>query len=154
MEKVKLICVGRLKEKALETLCSEYIKRIGGFLPFNLVELKEAKGRKDLAEDPEILEQFNRNIMPRDYLVSMDISGKKISSEQFSAWLSDHFSHSGEPLTFVIGGACGLPSDLLRRSRFRLSFSHMTFPHELFRVMFLEQLYRALSILHNHPYHR
>jgi len=154
MEKIRLICVGRIKDSALESLSEEYIKRICGFLPFSVTELKEPKGNRDNAEDQSVSEQFNRQINAKDYLVTLDIFGKKMTSEQLSSWLSTHFSHNRNSLVFAIGGASGLPSSLIQKSSFSLSFSDMTFPHDLFRIIFLEQLYRALTIIHHHPYHK
>lgn len=154
MEKIRLICVGRIKEPAIEALSKDYSKRIGAFLPFNLIELREARVNRDNADDPYVQEQFDKHIQSRDYLVLLDATGGKMSSERFAAWLSNHFSHNQSPLTFAIGGASGLPASLFPTSQLKLSFSDMTFPHELFRVMFLEQLYRALTIIHHHPYHR
>jgi 23S rRNA (pseudouridine1915-N3)-methyltransferase len=154
MEKIKLICVGSPKEAAIESLTREYTKRISGYLPFNLVEIREPRGKRDEADAPYLIEQFAKLLQTRDHLVLLDIGGEKKTSERFSTWLSDHFSHNQSPLVFAIGGASGLPSSLGQRCQMRLSFSDMTFPHELFRVMFLEQLYRALTIIHHHPYHR
>lgn len=154
MEKVKLICVGSPKEGAIEDLAREYSKRINGYLSFTLMEIKEPKGKRNDAETPHLVEQFNKLIQPRDHLVLLDVGGEKKSSERFSSWLTEHFSHNQSPLVFAIGGASGLPQSLYSRCQAKLSFSDMTFPHELFRVMFLEQLYRALTIIHNHPYHR
>ncbi len=154
MDKIKLLCVGRAKESAIDSMSREYTRRINGFLPFSLSELKEPKGNRDNADDQALIDQFTRHIQDRDYLVTLDVGGEKMTSKGFAAWLAGHFSHNRDPLVFAIGGASGLPASLLQKSRFRLSFSDMTFPHDLFRIMFLEQLYRALAILHNHPYHR
>lgn len=149
-----MLCIGQCKDKTIDTLSKDYLKRINTFLPFNLVELKDKKGKRASSEEPFVVDQMLKHIQSRDFLVLLDSEGEMMSSTVFSKWVSDYFLHNRNPLVFVIGGASGIPSVLYQRCQLKLSFSRMTFPHELFRLMFLEQMYRSFTIIHHFPYHK
>lgn len=154
MEKIKLLCIGQCKEKSIDLLSKEYVNRIKAFLPFTLCELKDKKGKRDSADESVVIEQLEKQVQSGDFLVLLDSAGKMMSSEQFSAWMADYFVYQQNPIVFFVGGASGIPSPLYQRSHLKLSFSKMTFPHELFRLMLLEQIYRSLTIIHHYPYHK
>ncbi len=159
MLNVNLICVGSLKEKFFSDAVNEYKKRLSRYCKFNIIELPEEKIsdqetqsaiEKTLFKEGErILQKISKS----DYVIAMCIEGKQLSSEELSSKLSDVSMTSGT-LDFVIGGSWGLSDDVKRRADFKLSVSKMTFPHQLFRVMLCEQIYRAFSITANAKYHK
>lgn len=159
MLNVNLICVGSLKERFFSDAVNEYKKRLSRYCKFNIIELPEEKIsdqetqsaiEKTLFKEGErILQKISKS----DYVIAMCIEGKQLSSEELSSKLSDISMTSGT-LDFVIGGSWGLSDDVKRRADFKLSVSKMTFPHQLFRVMLCEQIYRAFSITANAKYHK
>lgn len=159
MLNVNIICVGSLKEKFFTDAVSEYTKRLSRYCKFNVIELSEEK-IADKATDSQIentLKKEGEKILSRvgkgDYVVAMCIEGKIISSEDLASKLNDISMSSGS-VDFIIGGSWGLSDDVKRRADFKLSVSKMTFPHQLFRVMLCEQIYRAFSINANAKYHK
>lgn len=156
---VKLIVIGKLKEKYLTEGCEEYIKRLGAYCKIQVIELAPAK----LPENPSAgqidaaLEDEAKRILEKaegSYLVSMCIEGGQLSSEELSAKISALTVGSVSSIAFVIGGSHGLAEQVKGRSGLRLSMSKMTFPHQLARMMLLEQLYRAFSIASGGKYHK
>ncbi len=159
MLNVNVICVGNLKEKYFCDALNEYSKRLSRYCKFSVTELVEEKISdqqtqamidKTLQKEGErILSKISKN----DYVIAMCIEGKNISSEDLAQKLSDISMISGT-VDFVIGGSWGLSDEVKKRADFRLSVSKMTFPHQLFRVMLCEQIYRAFSINANAKYHK
>ena len=159
MLNVNIICVGNLKEKFFTDAVSEYSKRLSRYCRFSVIELPEEKTtdqstpaviEKTLSKEGErILSKIGKS----DYVVAMCIEGKIISSEELSQKLEDISMLSGT-VDFIIGGSWGLSDDVKRRADMKLSVSKMTFPHQLFRVMLCEQIYRAFSISANAKYHK
>ena len=145
MIKINIVCVGKLKEQYLRDACAEYIKRLSRFCKLEIKELPERHSLKEEAE--EILREL------RGYTVVLAIEGKMRSSEEFSVDLKVVFDRGGE-MTFVIGSSCGLDQSVKDRADLLLSFSKMTFPHQLFRVLLLEQIYRAFMISGGSEYHK
>ncbi len=145
MIKVTLVCVGKLKEGYLRDACTEYRKRLSRFCKLDIKELPERRSPKEEAED--ILKEL------RGYTVVLAIEGKMRSSEELSADMKAVFDRGGE-MTFVIGSSCGLDQSVKERADLLLSFSKMTFPHQLFRVLLLEQIYRAFMIQSGAEYHK
>jgi 23S rRNA (pseudouridine1915-N3)-methyltransferase len=139
--KVSLLAVGKLKEAWVQEGCAEYAKRVRGKLPLDLVEVKD---------DGEL----SRKIPPRYKLWALDERGKELSSEELAASLKKLMNGGEHGVALVIGGADGLPRDLVARADFVWSLGRLTLPHRLARLIVLEQLYRALSILRGEPYHR
>ncbi len=139
--KLALLAVGKLKEAWVQEGCAEYAKRMRGKLPLELVELKD---------DGEL----TRKIPPRYKLWALDERGKQLSSEELAAALKRAMDGGEQGIAMVIGGADGLPRDLVGRADFVWSLGRLTLPHRLARLIVLEQLYRALSILRGEPYHR
>lgn len=145
MIKVNIVCVGKLKEKYLKDACAEYQKRLTRFCRLEIKELPERQSLKEEAED--ILKSL------RGYVVALAVEGRMRSSEEFASDIGSLFDR-GEELTLVIGSSCGLDSRVKEEADSLLSFSEMTFPHQLFRVLLLEQLYRAFMIGSGSEYHK
>lgn len=156
MIKIRLVCVGNIKEKYFNDAIQEYTKRISKYFNLEIIELPESKKVKSSDADiPIILKDEAKNILPKlaGCVCSLCINGRSLSSEQFAEFI-DNQSLINSTITFVIGGSYGLDSSVLKASHYTLSYSKMTFPHKLMRVIFLESLYRAGSILNNSPYHK
>ena len=144
---IKIICLGKLKEKYLVDLVSDYTNRINKYHKLELIELK----------DEEDLEREANNIFKyigkNDYVITLEIEGKEIDSVSFAKLIDETFiTHS--TITFVIGSSTGLSNKIKDRSNYKLSFSKLTFPHGLFRGILLEQIYRAFKINNHENYHK
>ena len=161
MQKITVICVGKLGQEFLQKVCAEYIKRLGAFCDLKLVELPEELIREKAASVSQItraLEKEGERILaavPKAAtLVTLCIEGKQISSEELAALLRERAGSGRADLAFVIGSSHGLADRVKQRSQLRLSMSRMTFPHQLARLMLLEQIYRAASINAGTKYHK
>lgn len=141
---IRLISVGNLKEKYWRDAFFEYQKRLSRFCRFEVFEIDESNPEK---EGEEILKKII------GYPVSLCIEGQEMSSCDFSKFLEKK-SFDFSKITFIIGGSDGLSEEVKRKSYFKFSFSHMTFPHQLMRIIFIEQLYRAFTISNNITYHK
>ncbi len=155
MIKINLVCVGNLKEKYLKEAVAEYSKRLTAYCSLTITELQEerlndSEAAVTKAEGVRILNKLS----PKDFVVALDICGKQMSSEKFAQFIDDTATNGVSSIAFVIGGSLGLGGDVLRRANFRLSFSMMTFPHQLMRVVLLEQVYRGFRIGKGEPYHK
>ena len=139
--KLAVVAVGKLKEAWVQEGCAEYAKRVRGKLPLELVEVKD---------DAELV----RKIPPRYKLWALDERGRELASEELAASLNKAMNGGEQGIALVIGGADGLPKELVARADFVWSLGRATLPHRLARLIVLEQLYRALSILRGEPYHR
>lgn len=152
---IDLIVVGKLKEQSMVSMCNEYIKRLGTYCKLNIIELKDESTKLD---EKIVLEKEAKQIMDnldlKSYIIVLDIDGKQISSEQFSAKIDEITTYENSKITFIIGGSLGIDKSVKNLSNLRLSFSKMTFPHQLFRVMLLEQIYRQFRIAKGEPYHK
>lgn len=150
---IKLITVGKIKEKYLKDAILEYTKRISKYTKLEIIELQDY----DYDNKQIVLEKEKENIIKhinsRDYVITMQIDGKNISSEDFADKIDKVFV-TNPNIVFIIGGSYGLHDDIKKISNFSLSFSKMTFPHQLFRVLLLEQIYRAYKIINNESYHK
>ena len=159
MLSVNVICVGKLKEKYLRDALDEYRKRLSPLCRFCVTELPEEKAAAHpsnaqvqqivLAESKRILEKIGKN----DYVVALCVEGKNLSSEEFAQKI-ERISLDASAVDFIIGGSWGLSDALKTRADFRLSMGRMTFPHQLFRVMLAEQIYRAFQINLGTRYHK
>ena len=150
---IKIITVGNIKEKYLKDATDEYLKRLKKFTSIEIIELKD----EGLVEEQKAIqlegEKILKNISPKDYLITLEIEGKEYSSEEFAEKINQ-IQIENSNIVFVIGGSYGLSKDIKDKSKMHLSFSKMTFPHQLFRVFLLEQIYRAYKILNNESYHK
>jgi len=150
---IKIICLGKLKEKYLVDAINEYNKRISKFTKLEIIELMDEGLDDDKVtlkrEKDKILNVLNR----KDYIITLEIDGNQYTSTDFSKKL-DSILISNPNITFIIGGSYGLDPEIKSISNMSLSFSKMTFPHQLFRVMLLEQIYRSFKIINNERYHK
>ncbi len=158
--KIDLICVGRIKEAFYTDAVKEYSKRLSRYCSLSITEVKDEKTPEDIsaAERERILKTEGERILGRirdgSCLVVLDIGGKRFTSEGLAGYISALANSSVSHITFVIGGSLGLWEELKARAALRLSFSDFTFPHQLMRVILLEQIYRCFRIIHNEPYHK
>ena len=150
---IKLITVGTIKEKYLKDAIEEYTKRIKKYTNIELIEVKD----EGLVEESKAIsleaEKIKKHLSPRDYIITMEIEGKQLTSEEFSEKLNQ-IQIENSNMVFIIGGSYGLSDEIKQLSKLHLSFSKMTFPHQLFRVLLLEQIYRCYKILNNESYHK
>lgn len=157
---ITLISVGKLKEKYLKEAIDEYSKRLKRYCKLEIIELPDEKTPDNASEKEELQikdkegDLILSKVKDNSYVIAMDLKGKHITSEEFSGIIQD-LGVTGNPnITFIIGGSLGLSQKVIRRANYKLCFSKMTFPHQLFRVMLLEQVYRAFRIMKNEPYHK
>ena len=150
---IKIITVGSIKEKYLKEAIEEYTKRISKYTKLEIIEVKD----EGLVEPQKCLsleeERILKHINDKDYLITLEIEGKQISSEELATKL-DRIQIEYPNITFVIGGSYGLSKSIKDKANTHLSFSKMTFPHQLFRVLLLEQIYRSFKINNNESYHK
>lgn len=146
MIKLRLVCVGTLKESYWREALEEYQKRLSRYASFEVIELKEKRSIEE--EGKEILQKL------RGYTVAFDVAGKELSSEGLATFISDRAAQGQSELTFVIGGSDGLSDEVKKTVDYRLSFGRVTFPHQMMRVIAAEQLYRAMTILNGVTYHK
>lgn len=151
--KINVIAVGRLKEKFFADAVKEYAKRLGAYCDFSMTEVPAAPPSKSPAEQ-SAEESENLLRKARGYVVALDGTGKKPSSTEFASFIASECSKGVSEFSFLIGGSHGLCDKVRERADCVLSFGNMTFPHQLFRVMLCEQIYRALTINAGTPYHK
>lgn len=151
---IKLIVVGKTKRTELSKLIDEYIKRINFYCRFKIIEVNSVKSKKISEEEIKKVEGDNilKNLNKNDILILLDERGKSYGSRKFSEFISSK-TQTNKNLTFVIGGAFGFSNSIYEKSNDLVSFSSMTFSHQIIRLFFTEQLYRAFTIINNHPYH-
>jgi 23S rRNA (pseudouridine1915-N3)-methyltransferase len=161
MARIQIIAIGKLKEKYWQEAQAEYIKRLRPYIHLELAEIGDlpcpdgasARG----AREQQVREREGLAIQSllhsKEYLVTLDRQGKELSSLELASFLNER-ALSGEPLTFVIGGSLGLPDEFIKKANLNWSFGKLTFPHQLFRVMLLEQIYRACKINRGEKYHK
>ena len=160
MVDITLLCVGRNKEKYYPEAASEYIKRLSSACRVNIVELPEAKISSDPSEKEieaalgDEAERILRNIKKEHYVISLCVEGRKLTSTAFADELGRVFISGRSRLVFIIGGSFGLAESVKKASDLRLSMSDMTFPHHLARVILLEQIYRAFTIMDGSKYNK
>lgn len=158
--KLKVITVGKLKEKYLRDGIAEYSKRMSRFAKLEMLELPDEKtpDRASQAENEQILHKEGQRILEkiadREFVIALAIEGKSLSSEAFSQYLSDLGVRGYSDVTFVIGGSLGLSPAVKTRANFLISFGKMTLPHQLMKLVLMEQIYRAFMIQQGNPYHK
>lgn len=157
--KISVICVGKIKEKYFIDAINEYVKRLSKYINLNIIEVNDEKCPESLSEAEEEnvkIAEGSRilNKIKDGYVVALAIDGKQMKSEELSAFISDKMVRGVSHIYFIIGGSLGLSNEVLNTADFKLSFSKMTFPHQLMRVVLLEQIYRAERIMKNEPYHK
>lgn len=157
---VKILCVGKMREKFYSDAFAEYAKRLGAYCKFDCTELQEVH-LSDSPSEKEIFsaldkeaESIFKNIPDRAYTIAMCVEGKKISSEGLAAIIAERESSGDPKLCFIIGGSYGLSDKIKKSANARISMSDMTFPHHLARVMVAEQIYRGFKINEGSTYHK
>ena len=143
---IKIICVGKIKENYLRDMINDYAKRISKYHKIEIIELTDSNINKEK-------EELLRVINTKDYNIVMDIDGNNLSSREFAEKIDKTFLINSN-ITFIIGGSDGISPEIKELANYRLSFSKLTFPHQLIRGILLEQIYRAFKILNNESYHK
>lgn len=144
---IKILCVGKIKEKFFKDAIDEYKKRLSKYTKLEIIEVSDSDS---IEKEKELLLKY---INEKDYIITLEIEGKELTSPELSKKIEDILMINSN-ITFIIGSSNGLHSDIKALSNFKLSFSKMTFPHQLFRVILLEQIYRAFKISNNESYHK
>lgn len=149
---IKIITVGKLKEKYFKDAVDEYLKRLSKYTKIDLIEVPDENYdiTKTLEKEKDSILKY---ISEKDYIITMEIEGKELTSVELSKKINDTLIQYSD-IIFIIGGSYGLHEDIKKISNYALSFSKMTFPHQLFRIMLLEQIYRSYKILNNETYHK
>ena len=160
MHNITVICVGKLKEKYLKDAIAEYEKRLTSFCRFSVIEVDEEKLPDNYSDSniKAVIEKEGTKIATKipngAYVVSLCIEGKQFSSVEFSDIIRSSAVNGYSNVVFIIGGSYGLADEIKKQSNIKLSFSKMTFPHQLFRVMLIEQIYRSFQIINGGKYHK
>lgn len=157
---ITILCIGKLKERYWTEAIAEYSKRLGKYCTLTINELKEEKApdNPSNAEESAVKDAEGRNILRQikkdSYVIVLAIKGKELDSESLSEKIQNLGISGKSDITFVIGGSLGLSDEVLSRADFLLSFSKLTFPHQMMRVILLEQIYRSFKIIRNETYHK
>lgn len=150
---IKIICVGKIKEQFFKDAINEYQKRLSKYTKLKIIEVEDYNiNNAELIKQKE-KEQILKHIEPKDYIITLEIEGKELTSIELSKKI-DELQQTNPNITFIIGGSYGLDNEIKNKSDLKLSFSKLTFPHQLFRVILLEQIYRSYKILNNESYHK
>lgn len=158
--KITLITVGKIKEKYLKDAIAEYSKRLSRYCKLEIVEVADEKTPDNAGDTVEDAirdkegERIQKYIKEDAYVITLEIGGKMLTSEELSEKIEKLGVQGTSHIIFIIGGSIGLGKEVLRRSDYALSFSKMTFPHQLMRVILLEQIYRSYRIMNHEPYHK
>lgn len=157
---IKIITVGKIKEKYLKLGIEEFLKRLSKYCKLEIIEIDDEKAPENLS-DKEMenikVKEGNKilsNIKDNAYVMALAIDGKNLSSEELADKINNLSIMGKSNIVFIIGGSLGLSKEVLNRADFKLSFSKMTFPHQLMRLILLEQIYRSYRIIKNEPYHK
>jgi 23S rRNA (pseudouridine1915-N3)-methyltransferase len=158
--KISVITVGKLKEKYLKDGIAEYSKRLSRFCALEILEVEDEQAPDNLSQAQELkvkereAQRLQKRIKEGSVLIVLDTKGQRLTSEEFAEKLDSFFISGNSHLTFVIGGSLGLDAELIEKAQFKLSLSDMTFPHQLARLVLMEQIYRAFKIMHGETYHK
>lgn len=157
---IKIIAVGKIKEKYIKEGIKEFSKRLSRYCKLSIVEVNDEKAPENLSQkevkavkDREG-ERILKKVPNNSYVISLAIEGKNLCSEELSEKMSSLMVRGNPNVTFIIGGSLGLSDNVIQRSNFQISFSKMTFPHQLTRLILLEQVYRGFRIIKGEPYHK
>ncbi|KRD95095.1 23S rRNA (pseudouridine(1915)-N(3))-methyltransferase RlmH [Priestia megaterium] len=157
---ISIITIGKLKEKYLKQGIQEYLKRLSSYAKVEIIELADEKAPENLSESEmeQVKQKEGERILAKisddTHVIALAINGKQKSSEELAKEIDSLATYGKSKITFVIGGSLGLSSEVMKRSNAALSFSKMTFPHQLMRLVLVEQIYRAFRIIRNEPYHK
>lgn len=155
---IKIVCVGKIKEKELSVLILDYVKRIQPYHKLEIVELKDLPSGEDLFINQKVIESESeailRQIQSDDDVILLELKGKGLDSLTLANRIQQSFNHSSKNLIFVIGGSLGVNEEVRIRANTLWKLSENTFPHGIVRLLCVEQIYRSFRILNNHPYHK
>lgn len=157
---INIIAVGKIKEKYIQEGIKEFSKRLSRYCKLNIIEIEDEKAPESLSEKDMLIvkgkegEKILNKIPTNSFVITLVIEGKQLSSESLAEKFEEIMVNGNNDITFIIGGSLGLDSQVIKRSNFKLSFSKMTFPHQLMRLILLEQIYRSWRIIKNEPYHK
>lgn len=162
MLNIKIICIGKVREKSLKELINEYEKRISKYAKIEIIEIDDEKipQNASVAIEEQIKTIESKKMLDRltkyssSNIILLDLKGKQYTSEEFANKIENIQTYSSSTIIFVIGGSLGMSKDLLEYSTDKICFSKMTFPHQLIRVFLLEQIFRAFKIINNETYHK
>ena len=158
--KITVICVGKSNEKFYTDAVKEYAKRLSRYCKLDIIEVADEKTVENASENVDLMikrkegDRILKNVSDDSYVIAMAIEGKMMTSVELSEKINDLAISGRSSITFIIGGSLGLAPEVMARADYKLSFSKMTFPHMLFRVMLLEQIYRSFRIIYHEPYHK
>ncbi|MCQ2753965.1 MAG: 23S rRNA (pseudouridine(1915)-N(3))-methyltransferase RlmH [bacterium] len=155
--KIKIIALGKIKEQFLKEGITEFTKRLTPYVPFEIVELSPIEIKDENLTEKVLEEEGEKilaNIKPDSYVITLEILGKQLSSEDFSVKIGEIINSGVSELVFIIGSSCGLAKTVSERANFKLSFSKMTFLHQFARLILVEQIYRAFKIMKGETYHK
>jgi 23S rRNA (pseudouridine1915-N3)-methyltransferase len=159
MLNIKIVCVGKLKEQYWRDACAEYMKRLGAYCKPEIIEVPEEKlpAGASVADEKKVIEAEGKSILDKigkgDYVIALDLKGKELSSEELAGRINE-ISFESSSLAFLIGGSLGLSDEVKQRADAKVSFGRITLPHQLARVVALEQVYRAFKINAGETYHK
>ena len=157
---IKLVCVGKIKEKSMQNCIDEYLKRLNAYTKLKVVEVEDimAPQKNSDAQNEEVKIKEGQRILsqirPEEFVILLDLHGTMLDSIKFSKYLSSLKTYGKSDVTFVIGGSLGLSQEVIDRADFRWKLSDLTFTHQMTRLLWAEQLYRAYKIENNEPYHK
>lgn len=157
---IKIICVGKLKEKYWKEAVAEYSKRLKGYINLEIIEIKESRLPSNPGVSEENMVKFSEGqdilskISKSTEVITLEIKGEKLDSLELASKIGEMADTGKNDIAFIIGGSLGLSEEVSSRADYKLSFSDMTFPHQMMRVILLEQIYRSIKILKNEPYHK
>ena len=155
--KIKIIALGKIKEKFLKDGIEEFLKRLGPYAKIEVVELQPVEIKEDSLTQRALEQEAEKilaNIKPDSYVITLEILGKQLSSEDFAQKINEITISGISELVFIIGSSCGIAPSVSQRANFKLSISKMTFLHQFARLLLIEQIYRAFKILKNETYHK
>lgn len=157
---IKVIAVGKIKEKFMKEGINEYSKRLSRYTSLKIIEVNDEKAPENLSQkDVEIIknkegDKIIQKLPQSSYIIALTLDGKELSSEELSEKMEEIMLGGQNDITFIIGGSLGLSDEAINKSNYKLSFSKMTFPHQLMRLILLEQVYRGFKIMRSEPYHK
>ena len=156
---IKVVCLGKIKESSVSSAIDEYAKRISKYSTFSIIELEDESIPQNISEkDIENIKNIEANkirkqIKSSEYVIALDLTGKQLSSEEFAQKIESITINGFSTITFIIGGSLGLSKDFVKECNYVLSFSKLTFPHQLIRLFLSEQIFRCFKIINNEKYH-
>ena len=157
---IKIIVVGKLKEKHLKDGIAEYLKRLKSYANLKIIEIKDEAASQTLSdaeiEQIKVVEgkRIIEKLPDRARVIALDLKGKQLTSEDFAEEINETMTYGTSQIAYIIGGSHGLSQEVLQKTDLKISFGKMTYPHQLMRLILVEQIYRAFKIIRNEPYHK